>query len=207
MRRNSGSSAPACSSGCTTRPDKTCGPSGWSLNSNEVTTPKLPPPPRSAQKRSGLSVSLARTSLASAVTTSAEIRLSMVSPNLRVVQPKPPPSVRPATPVVELMPSGVASANACASLSKSASVAPGSTRAVRDAGSTRTDFINDKSISRPPSQTALPAMLWPPPRTATSRFSSRASLTALMTSAAPRQRATRAGDRSIVAFQIVRAAS
>ena len=38
---------------------------------------------------------------------------------------------------------------------------------------------------RPPSQTALPAMLWPPPRTARSSFSSRASLTASMTSAAP----------------------
>ena len=135
------------------------------------------------------------------------MRLSMVSPNLRVVQPKPPPSVRPATPVVELMPSGVARPNACASLSKSASVAPGSTRAVRDAGSTWTDFISERSISRPPSQTALPAMLWPPPRTARRSFSSRANLTALMTSAAPRQRATKAGRRSIIAFQIVRAAS
>ena len=70
----------------------------------------------------------------SAVTTSAEIRLSMVRPNLRLSQPKPPPSVSPATPVVELMPSGVASPNACVSRSKSASSAPGSTRAVRAAG-------------------------------------------------------------------------
>ena len=37
-------------------PDRTSGPSGWSLNSKEVTMPKLPPPPRSAQKRSGCSV-------------------------------------------------------------------------------------------------------------------------------------------------------
>ena len=189
------------------RPDSTCGPSGCSLNSNEVTTPKLPPPPRSAQNRSGFPRPLTCRSLPSAVTTSAEIRLSMVNPNLRVVQPKPPPSVRPATPVVELMPSGVTSPNSCASLSKSASVAPGSTRAVADAGSIRTDRIRDRSIRRPPSQTALPAMLWPPPRTATSSFSSRARLTALMTSAAPRQRTTRAGRRSIMPFQIVRAAS
>ena len=131
----------------------------------------------------------------------------MVSPNLRVVQPKPPPSVRPATPVVELMPIGVARPNFCASLSKSARVAPGSTRAVREAGSTWTDFISERSIKRPPSQTALPAMLWPPPRTARRSFASRASLTVLMTSAAPMHRATTAGRRSIMAFQIVRAAS
>ena len=131
----------------------------------------------------------------------------MVSPNLRVVHPKPPPSVRPATPVVELMPVGVARPNFCASLSKSASVAPGSTRAVREAGSTWTDFISERSISRPPSQTALPAMLWPPPRTASRSFASRANLTVLTTSAALIQRATTAGRRSIIAFQIVRAAS
>ncbi len=88
----------------------TSGPSACSLNSNEVTMPKLPPPPRSAQKRSGFSLALARTSSPSAVTTCAAMRLSTVRPNLRVVQPKPPPSARPATPVVELMPSGVASA-------------------------------------------------------------------------------------------------
>ena len=70
------------------------------------TTPKLPPPPRIAQKRSGFSSALARRRLPSAVTTSAAIRLSMVMPNLRLVQPKPPPRVRPAMPVVELMPSG-----------------------------------------------------------------------------------------------------
>ena len=63
-RRNSGRSFSASSSGCTMSPDRTCGPSGWSLNSKEVTTPKLPPPPRNAQKRSGCSVSLARTQLA-----------------------------------------------------------------------------------------------------------------------------------------------
>src|SRR6266545_961137 len=46
----------------------TTGPSGWAVNSNVVTTPKLPPPPRSAQNRSGFSVSLARRSCPSAVT-------------------------------------------------------------------------------------------------------------------------------------------
>ena len=40
-------------------PANTSGPSGTAPNTNEVTTPKLPPPPRSAQKRSSCSVALA----------------------------------------------------------------------------------------------------------------------------------------------------
>jgi hypothetical protein len=67
---------------------------------NSVTMPKFPPPPRIAQKRSALSVSLARRNSPSAVTMSAARRLSTVKPNLRVSHPKPPPSVSPATPVV-----------------------------------------------------------------------------------------------------------
>jgi len=86
-------------------------------------------------------------------------------------------------------------------------VTPGSTRTRRAAGSTRTDFMSDKSSSRPPSQTALPAVLWPPPRTASISLCSRARLTVAMTSAAPAARTTSAGRRSIIAFQMVRAAS
>src|SRR3954469_14325370 len=63
--------------------------------------PKLPPPPRRAQNRSGLSVALACTSLASAVTTSAPTRLSAARPYLRINQPIPPPRVNPPTPVPE----------------------------------------------------------------------------------------------------------
>ncbi len=48
-------------------------------------------------------------------------------PYFRLNQPKPAPSVRPATPVVELMPSGVARPWACAAASKSPRVQPGST--------------------------------------------------------------------------------
>ena len=141
-------------------------------------------PPRTGRRSRA---SLARTSSRRrAVTTSAESRLSTVSPCLRLSQPKPPPSVSPAMPVVELMPSGVARPNACASRSNSPSVAPGSTRAVRAAASTRTDFISDRSSIRPPSHTALPAMLCPPPRTATSRSRAAAKRTAAATSAAGR---------------------
>lgn len=45
----------------------------------------------------------------SAVTTSAESRLSMVSPAFAVSQPVPPPSVRPPMPVWLTVPAGTAS--------------------------------------------------------------------------------------------------
>ncbi len=106
-----------------------------------------------------------------------------------------------------MMPRGVASPKACASLSKSPNVAPGSTKAVLAFGLTLTDFIRERSIMSPPSQTALPAMLWPPPRTARSRSCFRAKLTARITSAAPAQRTIKAGRLSIIAFQIARTPS
>ena len=108
----------------------------------------------------------------------------MVRPRLRLSQPKPPPSVRPAIPVVELMPTGVARPWACVARSTSASVAPGPTRAMRAAESTSTAFMADRSIIKPPSQTAFPAMLCPPPRTATSRSCAAARRTASVTSPA-----------------------
>ena len=60
---------------------------GCAWNRKLVTTPKLPPPPRSAQNRSGCCVSLAVTTLPSASTTSASSRLSIVRPCLRVEVP------------------------------------------------------------------------------------------------------------------------
>ena len=72
-----------------------------------MTTPKLPPPPRIAQKRSGFSFSLDVTKLPSASTMSAPSRLSMVRPKVRVRWPMPPPSVSPATPVLLTVPLGV----------------------------------------------------------------------------------------------------
>ena len=87
------------------------GPTGCSWNSNEVTTPKLPPPPRKAQNSSGSDVRRRRAHRAVGrddASRSAGCRC--VRPCRRVSQPKPPPSVRPATPVVELMPSGVGQA-------------------------------------------------------------------------------------------------
>ena len=61
----------------------------------------------------------------------------MVMPYLRLSQPKPPPSVSPAMPVVELMPTGVARPWAWVAASRSASVAPPSMVTRRAPGSTR----------------------------------------------------------------------
>ena len=96
--------------------------------------PKLPPPPRRPQSRSAFSVSLAWTSRPSAVTTSAATRLSHARPCLRISQPMPPPSVKPATPVEETSPPVVASPWAWVSWSTSAQTAPPPTVARRASG-------------------------------------------------------------------------
>ena len=82
------------------------GPNGWSRNSNAVAIPKFQPAPRRPQKSSGSSVSVARTSRPSAVTSSTAVRLSIVSPKFRWRRPTPPPSVSPATPVWPTTPVG-----------------------------------------------------------------------------------------------------
>ena len=109
--------------------------------------PKLPPPPRTPQKRSAFSSALAFTNSPSAVTRSTETSWSIVSPCLRMIQPMPPPSVSPATPVCVTMPDGTASPNACVSWSSSPSRTPACTRAVRASGSTRMPFIGERSIT------------------------------------------------------------
>src|SRR6516225_1597146 len=97
---------------------------GCALKRNEVTTPKLPPPPRTAQKRSGLSLAFAVTKRPLASTTSTDKRLSMVRPHWRVKWPMPPPSVSPPIPVVDKIPVGTARPNACAAWSTSPNTAP-----------------------------------------------------------------------------------
>jgi hypothetical protein len=78
--------------------------SGWARYSSQVATPKFPPPPRIAQKRSRSPSSLAVVTAPEARTTSAERRLSTAIPYLPISQPRPPPRVRPAIPVVETTP-------------------------------------------------------------------------------------------------------
>src|SRR6185312_13763442 len=144
-----------------------CSPMSWQRKVNDVTTPKLPPPPRSAQNRSLCSLSaLAVTNDPSASTTSADSRLSTVRPKRRDRYPMPPPSVRPATPVEAMNPDGVAMPNATVAWSTSPQVQPGSTRTVWSSGLTVVLRSSDRSMTRASSATASPAALCPPPRMA-----------------------------------------
>src|SRR5215468_3557223 len=75
--------------------------SGWVRSVSRVTTPKVPPPPPlSAQNRSGLRAALAIRTAPSAVTTSASSRFAAAVPKPFEKAPKPPPCTRPATPTV-----------------------------------------------------------------------------------------------------------
>src|SRR6266436_2050066 len=115
--------------------------SGWSWNSNDVTMPKLPPPPRTPQKSSGFSSALARKQRPSATTTSTADTLSHARPCFRISHPWPPPSVSPATPVEETIPPVVASPWRSVAVSKSFHVSPGSAVIRRRRGSTWADVI------------------------------------------------------------------
>ena len=95
-RGRSAAPRPTAPSARRSAPPATCVPSGTQLNSNSVTIPKFPPPPRRPQNRSGFSSALALTNSPSAVTTSIEMSLSTDRPCLRWIQPIPPPSVSPA---------------------------------------------------------------------------------------------------------------
>ena len=71
-------------------------PGSIARNSNDVTTPKLPPPPRSAQSRSGSPSGPATTFSPAAVMTSARTRLSQVNPGARTAsRSRHPASDRP----------------------------------------------------------------------------------------------------------------
>ncbi len=205
-RKNCSTSRPFWS-GCAARPPVMIGPTGCRSNSSDAAMPKLPPPPRIAQKRSGFSPALARHTLPSAITISADRRLSSASPYFGISQPMPPPSVRPAMPVLATTPPVVASPCSCVSRFSSFHNTPPCARTVRAAGSTWMPFIGARSIIRPASMAAFPATLWPPPRTATSRFSVRASLTESATSAVPRQHAISAGRLSTSPLWTRRASS
>ncbi len=123
--------------------------SGYSRNVNEVATPKLPPPPCSAQNKSGFSVSLAVTCRPSASTSSTDSRLSQARPNFRSSHPDPPPSVRPPTPVVEIRPPVVATPCAWVAPSTAPHVAPPPTTATRASGEIVTELILRRSSTTP----------------------------------------------------------
>jgi hypothetical protein len=74
-------------------------------------------------------------------------------------------------------------------------------------GSTRTERRVERSIMTPPSDTALPATLWPPPRTESCAPVSRANSTVATTSSVVAHRAIRAGRRSTIPLNTRRASS
>ena len=66
-------------------------------------------------------------------------------------------------PVVDIRPPVTASPCAWVAASSSPQVTPPPARQVRATGSTSMCFIGRRSMVTPPSQTALPVTLWPPP--------------------------------------------
>src|SRR5436190_10461380 len=124
-------------------------------NVKDVTTPKLPPPPpRSAQKRSGLVASSHARTRPSAVTTVAAVSESHVRPKCRPVTPWPPPIVRPAMPTLPHVPPGIIAPAGASPAATWISVAPAPILAAPAFG--RTTAIGETSITRP-SQTEYPA--------------------------------------------------
>ena len=106
-RGSGGATAPAIGAGCISIPPSSVGPIGWSSNSNSVTTPKFPPPPRVPQNRSAFSdseaVSVAPVrghDLDRAQAVAGEAQLSLQPARCRCRAPRPP------TPVVEFAPAG-----------------------------------------------------------------------------------------------------
>jgi len=195
----------ASSRGCTIRPESTSGPTGCSRNSNDVTMPKLPPPPRMPQNRSGCSEAVA----GGGRHRGDDVRGHQVVDRESQAPAEPAESsasVRPEMPVVELIPTGTASPLACVARSTSPSVAPGPTRASRADGST-SDGLHGREVDRQAVVAeAFPAILCPP------RGRRRAGR--VRRQGAPREPvvggrapAISAGFRSIMAFQMPRAAS
>src|SRR6266540_2040939 len=167
--------------------------------------PKLPPPPRIAQNRSGLRSALAVTRSPSAVTRSARTRLSAARPYLRDNQPRPPPKVYPVTPTVSEEPDTGASPKGAAARTTSPQTAPGPTRTVRRAGFTSTSAIAVVLTSSPLSAgTRVP---WPVAWTASGRSCRRAARTAFRTSAGVTASTTTAGRGSSAGFSVTRWAS
>ena len=169
---------------------------GCSRYRNRVATPKLPPPPRIAQNRSGCESPSTCRSSPSAVTISAASRSSIVSPYLRTRYPMPPPRVMPPMPTEPVSPKPVASPWAAAAVEYAAAVIPVCAHAVRPATSMSIARMSERSSTTPPSVVPWPAPLWPPLRTASSTPVSRARLTTRATSRSSTTRTMAPGCRS-----------
>ena len=187
-------------------PRCTSGPTWCSANSNSVTTPKLPPPPRIAQNRSGCSSAEARTRRPSGQDHGGGDQVVAAEPVLLGHPAHAAAEREPADAGVADTPPGTASpwawvapstsAHGRASTDLSRGGAPGR-RAPRACAL--------RSIMRPPSQTAVPLNAWPPPRTAISSPSRCAYPRAATTSSCVWHWVNAAGRRSMSPFQTARA--
>ncbi len=147
-----------------------------------MTIPKLPLPPRTAQKSSGSLTSSTWRTRPSAVTSSTERTRSAPNPYSRESGPMPPPREKPTTPTWEEEPLTPARPWGAVAASTSAQRAPAPTRATRLTGSTETLFMRVVETNRAPvtSSVAPCAAPW----TATGSPRSAAQLTAVATSCA-----------------------
>ena len=131
--------------------------------------PKFPPPPRSAQKRSGCA---ARVDVEDVALCGDELDRERGCPPRARTSPSASRGRRRAcsrrSPSETAPPVTARPCFAAASFSSPHSTPP-SAVAVARSGSIAIAFISARSIITPPSVTARPATLWPPPRTETSR--------------------------------------
>ncbi len=164
--------------------------SSCARKSKRVTTPKLPPPPRSAQSRSGCDASDTSRTSPPAVTSCAPTSWSAASPHARTIQPMPPPRVRPPTPTDAVSPELTPSPRSARARATLPHVAPPPTRT--SVPSTSMSWKAARSIVSPPG--TAPHALWPPERTMTSRCSSAAYRRAARTSSTEEARTITAGS-------------
>ena len=151
--------------------------------------PKLPPPPRIAQKRSGLESADA----VGLAVGGDHLRRDQVVAREAVLAPHPSVAAAQREAGYAGVGDHAAGATSPKRLGLAVDVAP--ERAALDVrqpplGVDLHARIGARSISMPPSIADRPAIEWPPPRTATASRWSRAKLTASTTSAVPEQRAT-----------------
>ncbi len=157
----------------------------------EVTTPKLPLPPRSAQNRSGSRPASTVRTMPSAVTTVISRTWSAAKPKVLAIGPTPPPRVKPTTPTEVAEPQSGARSYAAAAATTSVQVQPAPIRAVQAKGSTSSSRILDVVISSAPS--AAWTAPWPVAWTATGSPRSAANRTAAATSSSQVAATMRAG--------------
>ena len=181
-------------------------PTSWRRNCSRVATPKLPPPPRSAQNRSGWCSASTRSELAvggddlgGEQVVDREAVLAHEEADAAAERDAADPDrARVAEPGREAVRAGGGGVLAARS-------GPVSAQAVRRSGSISSARIAERSSTIPPSETPWPAGLWPPPRTASSSPLSRASAMTRATSAASAARTIMAGRRSTAPEKTVRA--